>query len=166
MNDATASQAFGLKLQLEIVWLLMTALVAYLVVYPLLDSFVQYGYLYSNILFVCIFITYTRYIFLLKHTFLAHLLWIKLGLIFINIPLIFHLIEHIQGFQTFLDNEGLNSTAKYFKSGLDLEYQQTLLAYMQRELIFFGTSSVVVSILLPLRMVLSIWRVYNKTGAV
>lgn len=156
----------ALKIQLEIIWWLVTGVVAFLVVRPMLDKFVDYEFLYANVLFVVVFITYARYIFLLKHTFLARLRIVKLLLIFASIPLIFHLVENISAFQNFLDNEGLVSFQNYFEPGLSYEEQQSLLTYLRQEMIFFGVASVVTAVIMPFRMLISIWRVYNKKETV
>jgi len=157
---------FILKLQLEIVWWIVTAIVTFLIVYPILDNMVKFQFLYANILFIVIFITYSRFIFSLKHSFLAYWQWVKFTLIFLSIPLVFKLVEFIFDFQSFLDNEGLQSFSSYFRDGISFKQQQNLLNYMKREYIFFGVGSVIVAIILPFRMLISFWRVYNKTGNV
>lgn len=157
---------FALKIQLEIIWWLVTAVIAFLVVRPMLDKFVDYEFLYSNVLFVVVFITYARYIFLLKFTFLSHVRIVKLLLIFASIPLVFHLVNEISAFQNFLDNEGLVSFNRYFEPGITFEERKSLLTYLRQEMIFFGVASVIAAVIMPFRMLVSIWRVYNKKGTV
>lgn len=155
-----------LKLQLEIIWWIVTAIATFLVVYPIIDNMVNFEFLYANILFVVVFITYARIIFLLKYTFLAYWQWVKFALIFLSIPLVFKLIEYIFNFQSFLDTEGLQSFSAHFRTGISFKTQQNLLNYMRREYVFFGVGSVIVAIILPFRMLISFWRVYNKKGTV
>lgn len=157
---------FALKLQLEIIWWIVTAIVTFMIVYPILNNMVKYSFLYDNIISILVFITYTRYIFLLKHTFLAQWQAAKFVIIFASIPLVFKLIEWIFNFQSFLQTEGLQSFSEHFKSGINYEAQQTLLTYMRREFLFFGVGSVIVGILFPIRLLISFWRVYNKSGKV
>jgi hypothetical protein len=102
----------------------------------------------------------------LKHTFLAQWQAAKFVIIFASIPLVFKLIEWIFNFQSFLQTEGLQSFSEHFKSGINYEAQQTLLTYMRREFLFFGVGSVIVGILFPIRLLISFWRVYNKSGKV
>lgn len=160
------TKQLALKIQLEVIWWLVTAVIAFLVVRPILNKFADYEFLYSNILFVVIFITYARYIFLLKFTFLARLRVVKLLLIFASIPLVFHLVEQISAFQAFLDNEGLVSFNRYFEPGITFEQRSNLLTYLRQEMIFFGVASVVAAVIMPFRMLISIWRVHNKRESV
>jgi hypothetical protein len=157
---------FYLKLQLEIILWLFTAIITFMVIYPILNNFVKYDFLYSNIIFVVVFITYTRLIFLLKYSLMAYAQWLKFILIFASIPLIFKLIEWIFNFQSFLQTEGLESFAQHFKTGLSDESKQSLLAYMRREFLFFGVAATISAFILPFRLLISFWRVYNKTGKV
>jgi len=156
----------ALKLQLEIIWWIVTAIVTFMVVYPILNNMVKYSFLYDNIISIVVFITYTRYTFLLKHTFLAHWQAAKFVIIFASIPLVFKLIEWIFNFQSFLQTEGLQSFTEHFKLGINYNTQQTLLTYMRREFLFFGVGSVIVGVLFPVRLLISFWRVYNKSGRV
>ena len=157
---------FALKLQLEIIWWAVTAIITFMVIYPILNNMVKYEYLTSNIIFVIVFITYTRYIFLLKHTFLANWQPIKFVVIFFSIPLVFKLIEWIFNFQVFLQSEGLQSFAVHFKSGISSASRDQLVNYMRSEFLVFGVASTVAAIVLPIRLLISFWRVYNKSGRV
>jgi hypothetical protein len=167
MNDlAIKKSSFSLKMQLEIISLLITALLTYLIIYPLLNSFSQFQFLISNIFFIVIFFTYSRYLFLFKHTFLADFQWAKFAVIFISLPLGWYLVENLQNFQIFLDDEGLGNFEKHFKTGIDYEQKQTVINYMRREMIFFGSSAIIAAFILPFRLLISFWRVYNNTGNV
>jgi hypothetical protein len=157
---------FNLKLQLEIIFCLVTAIITFMVIYPILNNFVKFGFLYSNIIFVVVFVTYTRLIFLLKYSLIANVQWMKFVLIFISIPLIFKLIEWVFNFQIFIQSEGLDSYKAYFKTGIPDSTRETLLNYMKREFLFFGVAATISAIILPFRLLISFWRVYNKTGKV
>jgi hypothetical protein len=157
---------FYLKLQLEIILCLFTAIITFMVIYPILNNFVKFGYLYSNILFIIVFVTYTRLIFLLKYSLISHVQWMKFALIFVSIPLVFKLIELVFNFQSFLQTEGLESYTAYFKPGLSDKTRESLLNYMKTEFLFFGVAATISAIILHIRMLISFWRVYNKTGKV
>jgi hypothetical protein len=155
-----------LKLQVELISWLITAIIVYLVVSPIMHTFSNFEYLYVNILFVGVFVTYTRYIFMLKYTFLGDWQKAKIFFIFLSIPLVFYLIQFVQGFEEFVGDEGLRNFEQYFTSDTTYEEQHAALTYMRREMMFFGTSAVIVAILLPFRLLISFWRVYNNTGRV
>lgn len=156
----------GLKIQLELIWWLVTAILVYMILYPMLNHFINYKFLYANVLFITIFLTYTRYMFLLKHTFLAYLQPVKFLLVFASVPLAFHLIELFQNFQYFIETEGLRNIEQNFKTGISAETRERVFMYMNREMLFFGVASVIVTIMMPFRMLVSFWRVYNNTGRV
>ncbi len=155
-----------LKLQMEIIWWILTVIITFMLVYPIINNMVNYQFLYANIIFIVIFITYTRYLFQLKHTFLAYAQVVKFILIFATIPLVFKLVEFIFAYLDFLETEGLNTFDAYFRKGLSVEKRNQLLAYMSREFLFFGVASVIVAVVLPFRLLISFWRVYNKSGKV
>ena len=60
----------------------------------------------------------------------------------------------------------LISFSTYFREGIAFESQQNLLNYMRREYVFFGVGSVIAAVVLPFRMLISFWRVYNKSEKV
>jgi hypothetical protein len=157
---------FSLKLQLELIWWLITAIIVFMVIYPIINNMVKYEFLISNIIFICVFITYSRFIFLLKHSFLAYFQAAKFVIIFMSIPLIFKLIEWIFNYQSFLQTEGLQSFSTFFKPNINFKTQQQLLNYMSREFLFFGVGAVIAAVVLPFRLLISYWRVYNKKGTV
>lgn len=157
---------FNLKLQLEIIWWFVTAVITFMVVFPILNNMVKYEFLYSNIIFVLIFITYSRLTFLLKHSFVAHVQWLKFVLVFATVPLVFKLIEWIFNFQSFLQSEGLESFSSFFRPGISDVSKQSLLTYMKSEFLFFGVAATVSAVIFPFRLLISFWRVHNNTGKV
>ena len=170
MSNAIAQKAIAspnrLKIQIELLSWLITAIITYLIVSPILSTFSQFDYLYSNIVFVVIFLTYSRYIFLLPHTFFSHWQTGKFLIIFASIPLVFYLVNALMAFEEFSNDEGLRLFEKYLNPNTSYEAQQASLTYMRREMMFFGSSSIIVAVLLPFRFLLSFWRVYNQTGKV
>lgn len=147
------------KVVLEIVWWAITAVIAVLFLLPLLT---QVGYRYPfyipNVFFIVLFVTFTRYIFLLKHTLIANSKWIKLVLVFLPIPLFFFSMDALYNFQDFLDK------GDHIKmlSLLSPDTAMNISKYMKYQFIFFGTGSLLVIFLFPIRMIISIWRGINK----
>lgn len=146
------------KVYLELWWWLLTLIVCAIVLFPILRSIPEYPFLVSNVLFVVIFITVTRYIFLLKHTFLAHLTWIKAGIIAFSAIILFLLITGLGDFNSFVDEQGL----QVLVTNLSFEKQTALISYMHNEMIFFGVGSIIATALLPVRMLISLWRMRNR----
>lgn len=153
--DTTKLRLSGL---MELIWWIMTALVVVVILFPVFENVPEYPFWTYNILYITLFITYTRYIFHLKHTWLARLFWLKIIFIFTSIPVTFLLIEGINSFQVYLDEVGIND----FLGHLSNVQQQSLATYIRTEMIFFGTAAVIGSILWPIRLIISIWRVRNR----
>ena len=146
------------KIKLELIWWAFTGIIAFAVLFPILNKMSDYPFLIINIIFVIVFITFTRYIFLLKHTFLGKQQILKAALIFLSIPLTFYLISSLNYFQTILDEEGIETIL----SSIPYENRGSLAEYIRNEMIFFGVGSIITSILFPFRMIISIWRTHNK----
>ena len=147
------------KSALEIIWWIATLVIVLLVLLPVL-SYIGDKYLFytPNIFFIILFITFTRYIFLLKHTFLANLKLIKLILVFLPIPLFFYAVDSLFNFQDFID-KGAHIE---MMSHLVPDTAMNVAKYIKYQFIFFGTGSILVIFLLPIRMIISIWRGLNK----
>lgn len=149
-------------LSLELVWWIVTVIVAFLVVRPILNNFTEFKFIWLNIYFVALFITYARHIFLLPYTFLANNEKVKVFLIFFAIPLVFFTTQMVWEFQNYVDNGGHDSMFDYLKTSLSDADRKGLYNYIHTEMLFFGVGSIIVGVLLPLRMVLSIWRGRNR----
>jgi glucan phosphoethanolaminetransferase (alkaline phosphatase superfamily) len=148
------------KLQwgLELIWWVLTILIALGVIYPIWSETKDYPFYITNFIFVVASITFARYIFLLKHTFLAYRERIKLVLIFLMIPVVFLLIQEVSLFQNFLDENGYDP----FIQNVTANRQRGLGRYIHSQMLFFGVGSVIAGVLFPLRLVLSIWRQRNR----
>ncbi|BDS14162.1 hypothetical protein [Aureispira anguillae] len=156
------------KLLMELIWWGLTGLIAWMVTQPLWADFVKQHFIYEVIIFVVIFITYTRYLFLLKYTFLAKLQPLKFILIFASIPLAFYLIQLFFNYQDFLEkqNEGMIEFQSYFREGITFNEHYDLLRYLTKVYTFFGLSAIIIVVMAPFRLLISYWRVYNNTGTV
>ena len=149
-----------LSIQMELLFWLITLIVVFGFIYPFHRFTPDFMFTPMIIVFIAAFITFTRYIFLLKFTFLAYRKWWKAGMIILMIPLVFHLISQLNTFQTYVDEEGLDQ----FFRGLPLVQRIDLTKYIRAITVFFGTGSIIASIMLALRLIISIWRNINKNA--
>lgn len=147
-----------LKLILEIVSWILTALVVTFFLLPITRKIYQYPFLQMNILFIVVFITLTRYIFLLKHTFFAYSQWFKVLLIFACVPGFLYTLRSFKSFQEYLGEKGVEG----FMFHLPHLQQVPLAKYVTAEMIFFGAGSLLTIIIFGFRMLISIWRLHNK----
>lgn len=143
---------------MEILWWGLSLLLAGIVLYPIFDAVPKYPFWGYNFLYIILFVTYSRYIFQLRHTWLARLFWVKLIFIFTAIPVTFLLIEGINTFQVYLDEVGIES----FLGHLGYDRQTSMATYIRTQMLFFGTGAVITSAIWPVRLVISIWRMRNR----
>ena len=146
------------KIQLELIWWVFTALLVFAILYPITSKISGYPFLITNIIFIVAFVTCSRYIFLLKHTFLANQQKVKLVLVFLSIPIIAILVSRLYDFQVFLDEDGIAPIIEKFEFAEGL----WLSNYLRNEMLFFGVGSLIAAVIMPFRMILSIWRTRNR----
>ncbi len=165
--ENSGKQRLG-KIMMEVIWWLITAIVVIMAAQPLWTSFVQYSFVYELIMFGVIFITYTRYLFFMKYTFLAKAQIIKFVFIFLSLPLAFYLIQVFFNYQDFLEkqNDGMLEFQEYFRKGISFQEHADTLTYLSKVYTFFGMSAIIAVVFSPFRLLVSYWRVYNKTGSV
>lgn len=151
------SDSGKLTLQLEIVWWIFTLLVVLGVMYPILSNVPEYPFTFSNVLYIVVFITITRHIFLLKHSFLANAQWAKAIILLVTVPFVFYLVTELHHFQTYLDDY----SADAFLGNLSEPLRTELESYIRNEMILFGTGSIIAACILPFRLIISLWRWKN-----
>ena len=97
-------------------------------------------------------------IFLLKFSFLANWEKIKIALITITPILLFFLVNELNYFQTFLDEKGVEN----FLVQMSIPEQETMRKYITAEMLLFGVGSLITAVILPIRLLISIWRARNR----
>ena len=147
------------KVIFEVLWWIITLVLVLLVLSPIyLNIKGDFPFYFYNIVCIVIAVTFIRYIFLLKHHYIVSAKWIKVLFIFIPIPIFLVLIDAITIFQSFVDEEGIYSIMK----GLPNDLQKGLASYIRSEMIFFWAAAMLSNALLPVRMIISLWREINK----
>ncbi|MEE9439117.1 MAG: hypothetical protein V3V14_08970 [Saprospiraceae bacterium] len=146
------------KITLEIIWWFITAIIVVLFLIPIYSNIGKdYPFYFSNILMIIIFVTFSRYIFQLKHTWLARNKWVKAVLIFVMIPIFFWVTDSIYNFQNHVEKDGFATMMIH----MNPDEAMNLSKYIRYQYIFFGTSTWIVLILFPIRLLISIWREIN-----
>ena len=148
----------ALYIGLEFLFWVVTAIITAAVIYPIIDLAPDYRFLIPNIIFIVVFITCTRYIFLLQYTWLAKLQVVKTAFIFAGIYGLFLLVEQINKFQTFMDEEGPEALI----SNLPVTETIGIVGYIRSEMLFFGVGSVIALLVFMGRMLQSIWNYKNR----
>jgi hypothetical protein len=148
------------KLLLELVWWVFTAIFTAMVLYPIWSKVTVYPERinYYNLAYIVTFVTLTRYMFLIKYTFLANSQVAKAIMIVLVLPIIIFSIDGIFSFRQILDNDGYAAICE----GAPSDQVNALGMYYRNEYLFFGVSAVITAIIFPFRMVVSIWRKINR----
>jgi len=151
-------QAKNLWLKMELIWWLVTLILVFVILYPILQNTNDYPFLTLNIIYIVAFVTLSRHLFLLRYTILANAQLVKVAIILLSIPIIAYLISGINFFQTYIDENGMDS----FLSKNSAFSQEQIGSFIRNEIILFGVGSVIAAFLLPFRLVLSLWRWKNR----
>jgi hypothetical protein len=147
-----------LKTQLEVVWWLATAALVVLVLLPIWLNFDRYPFWWQNAALIVAFITFSRYLFLLRHSPFAHLFWWKITGVFLLIPIAFSLVDMTTTIFVYVNDHGLAPLMPQ----LSLSQQAQMDRYVQAEVGFFGVGGTIAGLLLILRLIRSIWLVRNR----
>lgn len=148
-----------LALQLELLGWTLTILVTAGVLYPIRTSLYEWPFQTWNIIFIVVLITLGRYIFLLKHTFLARKQYLKFVLMVLMFPAVFMLISGLNGFMVWIEE----NTWEPLTGHLPLQQQQKIEGYAWNEMIFFGAGSIIAAVVFAGRMLMSIWLTHNRS---
>ncbi len=146
------------KLKVELIWWLCTVLLICIVMLPVWRNAPAFPFFPENIFFIAAAVTFTRYIFLLPTTLIARTKWLKVIIILMAAILFFVMSTALSDFHNFLDERGLQTIVTH----LHVRQQSSIILYIQREMIFFGVASILAGIALPMRMIISLWRMRNR----
>lgn len=149
------------KLTVELLWWAFTFILVVIVMMPIWTHVPAFPFSIQNILLIVFFITFTRYIFLLRLTLIARAKWIKVAIIASAVLFLFITATAMLDFRNFMDERGLQVLVDH----LDVEEQTRKMNYIKHEMIFFGVGSLITGVMLPMRMIRSLWRMRN-TGTV
>lgn len=150
----------NVRLRLELLWWVLTLLLTAIFMLPIFLVVKGYPFPGTNALFIIFLISATRYIFMLKQSWIAYREWPKLAIIASSAILFFVLITSLGDFNSFVREEGLQDLVSHLPVGK----QRMYIRYIHNEMLFFGVGSVICSIVLPIRMLISIWRRRNTGG--
>ena len=149
------------KWTVEILWWVFTLILVCIVMWPIWRDVPAFPFTFQNILLIVFFVTFTRYIFFLHLSLIARMKWIKVAIIAWAVLFLFITATAMLDFRNFMDERGLQTLVSH----LEVEDQTKRMKYIKHEMIFFGTGSLITGVMLPMRMIRSLWRMKN-TGRV
>jgi heme/copper-type cytochrome/quinol oxidase subunit 2 len=146
------------KILLELIWWVITAIIVILIMFPIYNTVGdRYEFYLPNIFLITLFVTFTRYIFLLKYTLFANNKKIKVVLIFIPILFFFYAMNSLFNFQDYIDKDEHIQMLSHLSPDKAIEISK----YIKYQFLFFGTGGMLVIFLFPIRMIISVWRSIN-----
>lgn len=148
----------SLILLLELLCWVATAIVVVAVLYPINKAMHVWPFRDWNIVFIVVLLTLTRYIFLMKHTFLAKRQVLKAVLILLMFPLTFAMVNGLNIFMTFIEEKTWDPLTGHLPP-LD---KKAIESYIWGEMLFFGAGSMIAAPVFAGRLMLSIWRTHNR----
>jgi hypothetical protein len=145
-------------IQLELIWWILTAVIVGVVMFPILKDYSIFPFKGMNILYIVCTVTFARYAFLLKYTFLAHFEKLKIGFVLFTAFIVFILVGQIQDFNIWMDQGDPDQIMYTVKTAR----RESLLSYIKSEYVLFAVGSVVAAIFLAGRLLWSVWRLRNR----
>ena len=143
--------------KVELIWWALGFVLLAVIMFPIYSNFEHFPFLFQNAVFILVFFHFARMAFLWKYNPFQRNLVFKLIIIFTMIPLCVLLMDGLNEFQYFLDEQGVESLLP----NLPLKEKLALGQYIQSEMFFFGVGSVIATVTVTFRLIISIWRVKN-----
>jgi hypothetical protein len=142
----------------EILSWLFIGLFTLMVIFPIYAKCHEhYPFYFRNILALIIFLSLTRYIFLLKFVpYSRSKIWRAL-MIILCIPIFFYSLDSLFLFKKYIDEEGTITFFKESQQMSDYEFGR----YIRYQYIFFAVSALITILIMPVRMIISFWRTTN-----
>jgi len=145
------------KILLELLWWLFTLFIILIIYFPIYLNGIKFPFFYYNLFFIISSITFIRLIFQMKFSFMAHNLVLKFLLMFGSVVVLMLAYRGIGLYNIFKDENGFYSLFEH----LSLEKRYTMAAYVNWQYFFFGVAAMVSAIVMPFRLLISIFRVRN-----
>jgi hypothetical protein len=141
----------------ELIWWAFTLVLAGLMLLPIYTHLPDFPYLVANAVYIIVAITLTRYLFFLKISWLRDHLMIQGAFSILLIPLIFGMIQFLNAFIRFFDENGRDALV----GNLPKETAVILNGYLHAEYRFFAVWAIIAALMMPLRLLYNVWMRYR-----
>ena len=143
----------------EMTWLLLTAMVAYAILYPITLK-IDYLYYEINAVFIFVTLTYFRWSVTLRSLPFFRPGWVRFLVFAINMSLFIYLMSKEQRFIMYVDNFYTEDFG-FPKVFMYDEVKQQLYRYLYTEIVLFGTGSLIMISAFNLRLLIAWWQFYK-----
>jgi hypothetical protein len=152
----SSKQIVVLEIVKEILWLCISALIAFTLMYPII-RIVHYSMIWLNGLFLVVGLTYFRYAILLRTVYVLSNKWVRAVLLLFNINFFVFVLRQEQRFMTIYDSYTVEDLGKAVTS-ISLEQTDQLIRYFFTEINFTVVFCLAMIAALSVRIVLSYWK--------
>lgn len=147
----------------EIIWLGITGMVIYAILYPITSKLDYVFWWKINAFFIFLTITYFRYSVTFKGLPFLRPSWVRFSLFAFNLSLFIFCWHYEQEFVSVADNFntgdfGFPKVIMYDQVKIDF------FKYLYKEFVFFGAGTLVTISAFQLRLIISYWQYYTHTS--
>jgi hypothetical protein len=146
----------------EVLWLIVTAMLTAVVLYPITQK-IDFIYWKTNALFIFITITYFRYAVNFRSHIFLRPGWVRFLLFTANLCLFFFILGNLQKFMAMADNFYIEDFG-FPKVIMYENVKQDFFKYLYKEIVFFGTSGLLMILALELRIIIAYWQLYKHNA--
>lgn len=143
----------------EIVWLLITVLVIYIVLFPI-TSKIDFIYWRINAFFIFTAFTYFRYAITFKSLPFLRPSWVRFLLFTVNLSLFIFIAQNEQKLISMADNFYIEDFG-FPHVFINELAKRELFKYLYTEIVFFSTGSLITLSAFQIRLIISYWQYYK-----
>ena len=153
-------QILRLEIFKEILWLVVTTLVAIAAMYPLISK-LHYTMVWLNALILILALTYFRYAILINSVYVLRSKWVRFALFLFNINFFVFVLRQEQRFMTIYDSYTMDDLGKPLRP-LALQDTDYLMRYFFNEINFTVVFCLAMIVALSFRFIQSYWKTAYK----
>ena len=145
------------QILIELIWLMIIAISATAILYPICFK-AEYKFLFINVFFIFISITYIRFIVLFKDIALLQNKWFKIFLFLINFHFMIWSAIRLQDMIPIWEGQTIFGYVYQVYHEMSLADRNWLLNYIRNEVLLFGIATILLSAILNARILVSFFR--------
>lgn len=140
----------------ELLWILVSLIIAFLVQYVIISN-IEYKYIISNTTIVFVAMYYTHIAMDLKNMFFINQKWTKYFLFAFNLFLFVFIVTRLQKIIVLYDNFSITTYSNSIRI-LDTAKEAFLIDYIHSQFLFFSIFCLVVIFVLNMKIIRSFWK--------
>jgi hypothetical protein len=142
---------------IEVIWLLIIGCACFAILYPIVSKG-EYKFTFINVFFIGISILYARFIVLYKDIALLQNKWVRIFIFLINFHFMIWSAIRLQDMIPIWEGQSIFGYMYQLYNEMALVNRNWLLNYVRNEILLFGIATIVMSILLNMRILVSFFR--------